>query len=554
MKRFLTLTVTLIVLLTLLCFSASAAETVEIQITGRADYAMAESVFAKLNEHRVANGLAPLVLDSGLTGAAMQRAAETSVYFAHTRPDGSSFSTVISQVYGRSGNCAENIASGQTSASSVMTSWKGSTGHNENMLRANMTHVGIGCVYVNGGYYWVQLFSTVGQDSTNDYSGTTDQAFVIKTNCLKDKLTLSQSSKTLNLSCHPSGESGSTLFAVTAKYNATDSDLYAYPLPTLLSASQTSYTVQDDQGTAIATISIATNGESPMNITPLATGSATIELPLYSGQTDPFLLTLVITEEHIHSYIPTVYAPTCVDHGWTFYQCGGCGHYYASDRTEATGIHEYGDWQYQQEPTLYSAGQRYKGCIHCSEVIFEVVPALTNPFVDVNTSEFYGQPVAWAVFHEITNGIDDTHFGPHIDCTRGQIVTFLWRAFGKPEPASTENPFTDVHPGDYYYEAVLWAVGEGITKGISETQFAPEESCTRAQAVTFLYRTCDEPDVTDVWCFFVDIDPDAFYYNAVLWAVDEKITTGTDSIHFSPDENCSRAQIVTFLYRAIAEK
>ena len=177
----------------------------------------------------------------------------------------------------------------------------------------------------------------------------------------------------------------------------------------------------------------------------------------------------------------------------------------------------------------------------------------TNPFEDVKNDAYYYEPVLWAVRHEpqITKGTDTTHFSPNATCTRGQVVTFLWRAAGCPETAKTDNPFTDVKEGAYYYKAVLWAVEKGITKGTSATTFSPDKGCTRGQVVTFLHRSAGEPKPDSTENPFTDLKSGEYYYDAVLWAVKHEITKGTDSTHFSPNSTCTRGQIVTFLYRAM---
>ena len=169
-------------------------------------------------------------------------------------------------------------------------------------------------------------------------------------------------------------------------------------------------------------------------------------------------------------------------------------------------------------------------------------------FVDVPDNAYYAPAVAWAVANGVTTGKDATHFAPKDDCTRAQIVTFLWRANGEPK-VTADNPFTDVQPGAYYYDAVLWAVKEGITTGTTATTFSPAATCTRAQAVTFLWRMEHQPDPKVGSAGFVDVRTTDYFATAVLWAVGEGITNGTDATHFSPKVTCSRAQIVTFLYR-----
>lgn len=174
---------------------------------------------------------------------------------------------------------------------------------------------------------------------------------------------------------------------------------------------------------------------------------------------------------------------------------------------------------------------------------------LIVPFVDVPEDSFYFLPVVWATDNGITSGMDETHFGPTSICNRAQIVTFLWRAMGCPAPTTTENPFVDVTSDAFYYDAVLWAYENGITTGTDATHFSPNQNCNRAQVVTFLWRSQGSPQIGYVP--FVDVPYDAFYYPAVAWAYSQKITSGVDYSHFGPNELCMRAQVVTFLFRTM---
>ena len=176
-----------------------------------------------------------------------------------------------------------------------------------------------------------------------------------------------------------------------------------------------------------------------------------------------------------------------------------------------------------------------------------------NPFTDVAEGAYYYDAVLWAVEHDpqITKGTDATHFSPDATCTRGQVVTFLWRAAGAPEPTMALNPFSDVKEGAFYYKAVLWAVQTGITKGVDATHFGPDRDCTRGQVVAFLHRAQGTPAPGSSVNPFVDVAEGAFYYDAVLWAVEKNVTKGTSETTFSPDATCTRGQIVTFLYRAM---
>ena len=180
--------------------------------------------------------------------------------------------------------------------------------------------------------------------------------------------------------------------------------------------------------------------------------------------------------------------------------------------------------------------------------------AQTMNFIDVKASDFFYEPVKWAVNNKITNGTSSTTFSPYKNCNRAEIVTFLWRAAGSPEPTSTRNPFTDVNSvrDASYYKAILWASQKGITAGTNATTFSPYQECTRSQIVTFLYRYAGKPSgyYSNP---FKDVDSvnEASYYNAILWAVGKGITQGTSTTTFSPYASCTRGEAVTFLYRYV---
>ena len=177
--------------------------------------------------------------------------------------------------------------------------------------------------------------------------------------------------------------------------------------------------------------------------------------------------------------------------------------------------------------------------------------SMLNFFYDVPNGAYFYEAVKWAVDKGITNGLSDTMFGPYESCTRAQIVTFLWRAAGSPEP-KTVSSFTDVPASAYYAKAVAWAVENGITNGMTETTFAPDATCTRGQSVTFLYRALK--GTASGSTNFTDVKSDAFYADAINWAVANNVTNGTSNTTFSPNADCTRAEIVTFLYRAYQGK
>ena len=232
---------------------------------------------------------------------------------------------------------------------------------------------------------------------------------------------------------------------------------------------------------------------------------------------------------HEHSYEAVLTEPTCTEGGYTTYTCV-CGESYIADETDALGH----DW-------------KGTGCTRCDG-------KRGNPFVDVPEGIFFQDPVLWAVEKGITTGTDATHFSPDDLCQRAAVVTFLWRAAGSPEPESDRNPFVDVTAADFYYQAVLWAVEQGITNGLDDTHFGPFSYCNRAQVVTFLHRAMGNPPVENVENPFTDVPADQWFAASVLWAVKEGITNGLDDTHFGPEVICNRAQIVTFLYRAMADQ
>ena len=170
-------------------------------------------------------------------------------------------------------------------------------------------------------------------------------------------------------------------------------------------------------------------------------------------------------------------------------------------------------------------------------------------FSDVYEDDYFAKPVLWAVKNQVTNGTTSSTFSPRETCTRGQIVTFLWRAAGCPAPKSTTNPFWDVRSESYYYNAVLWAVEKGITTGTSNTTFSPRNTCSRAEAATFIWRALGSRIDMETIHPFDDVPRGSYYETAVLWLTDFGIVGGTGNGNFSPRKTCTRAEVVTMLYR-----
>jgi len=267
----------------------------------------------------------------------------------------------------------------------------------------------------------------------------------------------------------------------------------------------------------------------------LAEGETEVYLLSFAGEELlPRRLIVLPQEPHTHNYITEIVPATCTTDGYTAYTCA-CGESYTLAGEPSLGHY-------------FVAGI----CIDCDAKQPNAV--VVNPFKDVKESDYFYMPVQWAVDRRITNGTSETKFSPKANCTRGQIVTFLWRANGSPEPTEAKNPFKDVKTSEYYYKAVLWAVENGITTGLSETKFAPNETCTRGQIATFLWRAEGKPKAQDAKSPFKDVKSGSYYYEAVLWAVENEVTQGVGGEKFAPKESCTRAQIVTFLFRAISQE
>ena len=237
---------------------------------------------------------------------------------------------------------------------------------------------------------------------------------------------------------------------------------------------------------------------------------------------------------HTHEYDDVITAPTCTESGFTTHSCIRCDDVFIDSYVDALG-HDFGP------------GGNSEVCSRCGEKNPDYKPPAV--FRDVPADAYYADAVAWAVARGITVGTGEDTFSPDEGCTRGQVVTFLWRAAGSPEPTLSENPFGDVGSSEYYFKAVLWAVENRITSGTGAHTFSPDDVCTRGQIVTFLWRFGKTPEPKSTKNPFSDVVKDDYFFKAVLWAAENGITLGTDATHFSPSDACSRCQIVTFLYR-----
>ncbi len=263
---------------------------------------------------------------------------------------------------------------------------------------------------------------------------------------------------------------------------------------------------------------------------------------------------------HEHSYTrPEVIAPTCEEEGYTKLYCE-CGAFSIDSSSIVPALGHALVERWRQEPTAKTQGVVDHVCSRCGKHEFVILPIkggsaptpTVGGFTDVPVTAYFAEPVLWAVKHDpqITDGVTDTSFDPKGTCTRAQTVTFLWRAAKQPEPKLQASPFTDVqNPNAYYYKAVLWAYENNITDGTSATTFSPNATVTRGQVVTFLWRASDQPKPAGTSTQFGDVSPDAYYAVPVRWAVEQNITDGISPGKFGPNDGCTRAQIVTFLYR-----
>ncbi len=239
--------------------------------------------------------------------------------------------------------------------------------------------------------------------------------------------------------------------------------------------------------------------------------------------------------------------PECTKNGKEQRKCARCD--FLEERSIQAVGHHYNQGVLTTEPTTTDMGRITYTCFNCGDTYQETIPKLTNPFADVKPQNYFYNSVLWAANMGITSGVDMTHFAPNQTCTRGQVMVFLWRAMGSPEPASSVNPFVDVQSRDYFAKAVLWAYHAGVTAGVDQTHFRPNNPCTRAQVVTFLYSAKGRPAHSGENTFY-DVGTSAYYYNPVIWAAENGITTGVGDGMFGPNQRCNRGQIVTFLYQA----
>ncbi|MBR7177973.1 MAG: S-layer homology domain-containing protein [Oscillospiraceae bacterium] len=330
---------------------------------------------------------------------------------------------------------------------------------------------------------------------------------------------------------------------------------------TLMLLSETPYPVErilavtaafpDDQTAAFAF------DETTLALSPVYCGSGSITVTVGNYLDD------TTRTETVHFTVPcapqpeqTVLIPnSCTEDGLTAHLCHGhdinCETVFDEEVLPAHGHRLFSVSQIVQAPTATLPGVGMGTCSVCGIIGIEAeIPPI---FSDVVSDAFYSVPLDYCYAEGWVTGVTADTFAPNNACVRAQVVTFLWRAAGEPEPTLRENPFADVSEGDFYYKAVLWAVENGITNGTDAAHFSPMGPCNRAQVVTFLWRALGQPEFEAAEHPFTDVPAGSFYEQPVLWAVENGITAGMTATSFGPAANCNRAQIVTFLYRAYAE-
>ena len=292
-------------------------------------------------------------------------------------------------------------------------------------------------------------------------------------------------------------------------------------------------------------------------LTPVLCGSGSVTVTIGNylddeTRTETFYLTVPCWPMEDYTVIQE---PTCTEDGLAVYRCMGYGVNCETEFEEvivpALGHTVPVVEEVLQEPTATHSGLGLGTCEVCGETGVE--RAIDPIFRDVAENSFYSDALDHSYEMGWVTGLTADTFGPMRSSNRAQVLTFLWRAAGKPQPEAAENPFVDVKEGVFYYDAVLWAVEQGITTGTDATHFSPLGACNRAQVVTFLWRAFGQPESENGEHPFTDVKAGSWYEQPVRWAVEEGITSGTSATTFAPGSKCNRAQIVTFLYRAYAE-
>ncbi len=249
-----------------------------------------------------------------------------------------------------------------------------------------------------------------------------------------------------------------------------------------------------------------------------------------------------------HDYNAVVTEPTCTEGGFTTYTCARCGDTYTGDETEALG-HAWDEGVVTVEPCHQFPGEKLMTCTRCGETETVEIPRLSNPFEDVHDEDFFFNPVMWALDETVTGGVDDTHFAPERTVMRADSMVFFWAANGRPEFTATDKTFKDVKKKHWAYKAVMWAVENGITGGTDKegNYFSPQRTCMRSEVLQFLYAAMGKPEISIVNPYS-DVKPKHWYYEGAIWAYEKGLEKGEDG-KFQAKTPCTRGYVVTYLYR-----
>ena len=496
------------------------------------------------------NNLAALQYDYDLEKVAMQRAAEIAVYYSHIRPDDNDCFQTYDDLGYVNQSAGENIAAGYGSAEQVFVGWAEEEedytgqGHRRNMLDSSVTAVGCACVCYEGVYYWVQNFASPARNTVKTPASDAKETRNVQIrNEYADQWTLSETE--LNICC---SESADILELLRVNYQLSISG-WDYAQAKLRESMLTPDWQPEDPAIVSYKDGVLT-GKS--------VGKTTMTATLPDGGTE-LSVTVNVTQATSEHHWQNIRYDWLEDLSQVTASadCSHCDELLTETVKTTSRVTKQPTYEAEGE-TTYTAVFKNKTFATQNKTVS--IPKLVkpdgpdNPFVDVREGSYCYDPVLWAVHHDplITNGTDATHFSPDAACTRAQVVTFLWRAKGCPEPRNRNTPFSDVKSSDYFFDAVLWAVENGITTGTSLEKFSPKKACTRAQVVTFLWRAGGMPAPAAANNPFTDVPAGQYYTNAVLWAVGKGVTSGTGASSFSPDKTCTRGQIVTFLYRDLA--
>lgn len=559
---------------------AARGDTVFVTVPGTLRYDYAQRILELVNIERVNNGLSPLTLNKSLTRQAMQRAADLVINFSHTRPNGNTFSGVDKfylngeVIDNRDGPdevvypAGENITAGHETPEEAVEGWMNSPSHRFNILTPTFESIGIGCFVNNGIHYWVQLFGRIPDEPETSLDAVPADIGV------ETELGL------LQLSARPADDVPVDIGETISLTNLYNSNVGYNGMPAVLLPKISE--IKDASEEIVATAVYGERGSGSVKVTGVKEGTGTMTLAAYEGQLDAPTLQISVTDPAISYDInvyDTDYGSFSVSHTSASYGTEVMITVSPNNGSELNFIHVFNENSMELEVTQVS-NSRYtfkmpRGEVYIKASFIRPSDSEQEPkpqpepkpepetetelkpepdpsplvFADVPSRAYYYDAVKWALEKSIASGISTTTFSPDASCTRAQMVTFLWRANGSPV-VNYAMKFTDVPADAYYAEAVRWAVSENITSGISETAFAPDMTVTRSQTVTFLYRAAGAPAVSGG--SFADVDANAYYADAVAWAVAEDITSGTSETTFSPDAPCTRGQIVTFLYRDVA--